>query len=54
VIVLALFALIGVSMLGWYLVQKRRVRERSTSVTEQSVTEHWLTGYNYPKDGDSL
>jgi hypothetical protein len=47
VIVLAVFAVIGVSMLGWYLYQKRRLRERS-----KSVTEHWLNGHNYPRSGD--
>ena len=44
-IVLAVFGVLVGAMLLWYLVWKRRLRERS---------DRWLNGYNYPKDGDSL
>ena len=46
-IVLAVFGVIVVAMLLWYLVQKRRLRDRS-----KWVTEHWLNGHNYPRSGD--
>jgi hypothetical protein len=49
VIVLLVFGVIVVSMLLWYVVQKRRLRNRPNAVTER-----WLDSFNYPKGGDTL